>query len=422
MARPIVGDFVTPTVSANIPSVSPPHPWDNLIWPEGATLSLAAGQGLGKSTITMMLNGEESGFHIGTWFSTEQDPYQVAALSKRLGVKPPPIWTVEMTGEKGAGFESARRGLAKLVSKPGSVTVFDSLTPLGVIDGARMMNLLIADARQTGRRVLMINQTNKAEQVAGSAQLMFMPDIDARIRGGDFGRRKLVVGKNRYGPEFTKYFDIMRNGDVILPDFTKVVHSVEGKMPGLALVPYGLASGSIPGKPGQARGKTVQWAGILDVLAEFGLLTQFAGYACAGFESLATPSGLQYPEDWPHRKAFAHEHNLKWLDEETILAALVAAGWTHPAIRSMEAKEKKRARDGEEPLPAPPVNLIGPTGVPTAPGVLVQPTLRIVRPPKPTEYPDDDSNEDDDYDSTDGNDDGDDDDGDDDYDFNEDDD
>ena len=175
MARPIVGDFVTPTTSANIPSVSPPHPWDNLVCPEGATLSLAAGQGLGKSTISMMLNQADSGFHIGTWFSTEQDPYQVAALSERLRVKVPPIWTVEMTGEKGAGFDSARRGLKKLVSKPGSVTVFDSLTPLGVIHGAAMMNLLIADARQTGRRVLMINQTNKAEQVAGSASLMFMP-------------------------------------------------------------------------------------------------------------------------------------------------------------------------------------------------------------------------------------------------------
>ncbi|HIK59471.1 MAG TPA: hypothetical protein EYF98_02130, partial [Planctomycetes bacterium] len=188
-----------------------------------------------------MLNAPNSGFHIGAWFSTEQDPYQVASLATRLGVTAPPIWTIEMTGESGAGFDNARRGLKKLVTAPGSITVFDSLTPLGVQDGAKMMNLLIADARTNGRRVLMINQTNKAEQVAGSSSLMFMPDIDARIRGGDFGRRKLVVPKNRYGPEFTRYFDIKRNGDVVLPDFTAVVHSVEGKMPALSLVPYGLA-------------------------------------------------------------------------------------------------------------------------------------------------------------------------------------
>ena len=187
MRPPIVGDWVTPTESAHVPTVSPPHPWDNLVWPEGATLSLAAGQGLGKSTISMMLNAPGTGFHIGAWFSTEQDPYQVAALADRLGVPAPPIWTVDMTGEQGAGFENARRGLKKLVTAPGSITVFDSLTPLGVIDGAKMMNLLIADARTHGRRVLMINQTNKAEQVAGSAALMFMPDIDARVRGGDFG-------------------------------------------------------------------------------------------------------------------------------------------------------------------------------------------------------------------------------------------
>ncbi len=344
---PIVGDWVTPVDSANVPSISPPHPWDNLVWPEGATLSLAAGQGLGKSTIAMMLNRPEMGFSIGAWFSTEQDPYQVASLAERLKVPIPPIWTVEMTGEGTAAFDSARRGLKKLVTGRGMITVFDSLTPLGIIHGAAMMNLLIADARSTGRRILMINQTNKAEQVAGSAQLMFMPDIDARIRGGDFGRRKLVVPKNRYGSEFTRYFDITRDGDVVLPDFSSVVHSVEGKMPALSLVPYGLASGSIPGKPGQARGKSVQWAGILDVLAEFGLLHQFAGYACAGFESLATPSGLQYPEDWPHRKAFAEEHKLKWLTEEKILEALVPAGWTHPAVRQQEKQAKKQAaRDG----------------------------------------------------------------------------
>jgi hypothetical protein len=347
-----VGDWVTPSEVAKVPSISPPHPWDSLIWPEGATLSLAAGQGLGKSTISMMLNAPNSGFHIGAWFSTEQDPYQVASLATRLGVPAPPIWTIEMTGESGAGFDNARRGLKKLVTAPGSITVFDSLTPLGVQDGAKMMNLLIADARTNGRRVLMINQTNKAEQVAGSSSLMFMPDIDARIRGGDFGRRKLVVPKNRYGPEFTRYFDIKRNGDVVLPDFTAVVHSVEGKMPALSLVPYGLANGSIPGKPGQARGKTVQWAGILDVLAEFGLLTRFAGYACAGFESLATPSGLQFPEDWEDRKAFAEEHRLKWLTEEMILKALVPAGWEHPAVRAATAMEKRLTeRNGDEFTP-----------------------------------------------------------------------
>ena len=342
MLPPIVGDWVTPSLPANVPVVHPPHPWDNLVWPEGATLSLAAGQGLGKSSIAMMLNqGYAEGFTIGAWFTTEQDPYQVASLAERLKVRVPPIWTVEMSGEGEASFNSARSGLQKLVTAPGSITVFDSLTPLGLQDAARMMNLLIADARQSGRRVLMINQTNKADQVAGSATLMFMPDIDARVQSGEFGRRKLVVPKNRYGPEFSRYFSFDRStGGVVLPNFSHVVHSVEGKSPSYALTPYGLAHGSIPGKPGQARGKTVQWAGILDVLADFGLLHKFAGFACAGFESLATPSGVQFPDDWEARRDFATEHKLQWLTEDRILESLVAAGWVHPAIRRQEARDE----------------------------------------------------------------------------------
>ena len=342
MRPPIVGDWVVPEIPANVPVVKPPHPWDGLVWPEGATMSLAAGQGLGKSSIAMMLNQGGEGFSIGAWITTEQDPYQVAAMSHRLGVKPPPIWTVAMAGDGAEVFASARAGLRKTLSGAGAVTVFDSLTPLGVQDAAKMMNMLIADARQTGRRVLMINQTNKANQVAGAAALMFMPDIDCRVIGSEFGRRKLVFTKNRYGATYTRYFDFDPDtGTVVRPDFSDVVHSVEGTNPEYALVSYGLAHGSIPGRPGQARGKTVQWAGILDVLADFGLLTKFSGYACAGFESLATPSGVQFPDDWKYRRRFAEQHGLKWLTEEMILEALVKAGWVHPAIRRVEEREQQ---------------------------------------------------------------------------------
>lgn len=338
----MVGQFVQPDREARVPQLSPPHPWEELVWPEGATITLAARQGLGKSSIAMLLNGSPE-LTIGAWLTTEQDPYQVARISKRLNVPVPPIWPVAQND----ALNSALRGLDQVASGAGSVIVFDSLTPLGTADAVRMMNRLIADAREYGWRVLMINQTNKAEQVAGSAQLMFMPDIDARLTTDKFGRRRLYVGKNRYGNEYTRYFTFTRDGQVAHSDFTDIVHSVEGIHPNLELVPYGLADGSVPGIPGQARGKKIQWASVLDALAHYGLLHHFAGYATAGAESAGTKDGLSYPPDWEARKAFAETHGLKWLSREEIVAALAPTGWEPLSMRLIKKRQKADSKTGD---------------------------------------------------------------------------
>ena len=339
-----VGEFIEPEVKANVPVVNPPAPWTGLIWPEGATVSLAAPQGVGKSSIAMVLNQSDE-MKIGAWLTTEQDPYQVAAIADRLRVRRPPIWPVSQTDP----LQDALRGLDAVSAGPGSVIVVDSLTPLGLNPAVQMMNRLIADARQYGYRVVMINQTNKAEQIAGSAQLAFMPDIDVRLTTDKFGRRRLYVGKNRYGAEFTRYFAFSKtDGSIILPDFHGIVHTVEGLYPNLELVPYGLADGSIPGKPGQARGKKVQWAGVLDPVAEYGLLPRFAGYATAGAESAGTADGLMYPPDWEARAEFARAHDLKWLTREELHAALVTTEW-EPLVQRLQNKRKKAGKASFDP-------------------------------------------------------------------------
>ena len=352
---PSVGEFVAPTIAANVPWVNPPHPWNNLVWPEGATLSLAAPQGLGKSSVSMLFNkagpAKKAGLHIGAWFSTEQDPYQVSSLATRLEVPCPPIWPVNPSD----AFADAKRGLEQLALAAGAVIVFDSLTPLGLQDAVRMMNLLIVFAREEGWRICMINQTNKAEQVAGSASLVFMPDITVNLTTDKFGRRRLFVGKNRYGTEYTRYYTFDREGKVVLPQFQGIVHSVEGKGTDLELVPYGLADGSIPGVPGQARGKKVQWASILDPLAPFGLLPRFAGYATAGAESAASEFGFMHPPDVDARRTFAEEHGMKWLPMEEIYAALAPTAWRPLAVRlAAKAKKKFAALEGEGDNPPPP--------------------------------------------------------------------
>ena len=344
---PSVGEFVEPKIPANVPWVNPPHPWTGLVWPEGATMSLAAPQGLGKSSVAMLFNKEgpakEAGLHVGAWFSTEQDPYQVSALAQRLEITCPPIWPVNASD----AFGDAKRGLSSLALAPGAVIVFDSLTPLGLQDAVRMMNLLIVYAREQGWRICMINQTNKAEQVAGSASLVFMPDITVNLTTDKFGRRRLYVGKNRYGTEYTRYYTFSSEGKVVLPHFQGIVHSVEGKGTNLELVPYGLADGSIPGVPGQARGKKVQWASILDPLAPFGLLPRFKGYATAGAESAASELGFMHPPDAEDRKRFAEQHGMKWLSMEEIYAALAPTAWRPLAVR-LAAKAKKQYEGLEE--------------------------------------------------------------------------
>jgi len=304
-------------------------------------MSLAAGAGLGKSSVSMLFNAEgpakAAGLHIGAWFSTEQDPYQVAAMATRLGVPCPPIWPVNPAEP----FNDALRGLKNLALAPGSVIVFDSLTPLGLQDAVRMMNVLIMYAREEGWRVAMINQTNKLEQVAGSSTLVFMPDIDVRLVRDLYGQRRLFVSKNRYGGEYVRYYTFSETGAVIMPKFGNYPHSVEGRDANLELIPFGLASGSIAGLPGQARGKSIQWASCMDPLAHLGLLPKFAGFAMAGFESPSSPNGFMTPPDEAERKKFAAVHGMKWLSMEELSTILKATAWT-PLASRLAAKARQK--------------------------------------------------------------------------------
>ena len=310
--------------------VVPPEPFGHFDWPTAATMSLTSRWGLGKSSISALLHRPDWGrpdgpfpdqkpLVIGGWITAEQDPGAVRYMFERLRIPEPhpPIFACDKSSPE-ATLRDGIKALRDMVSGRGAITVIDSLSPFGATTGAViMMNAVIADCIRTGRRAVFINQTNKAEQVAGSNKLQFSPDMVAQIEQDPFGRPKLVMKKNRHGPTFSSYYEINRQTGLIhKPDFHAVVHSVEGQFPDLNLVPYGISKG-------------VRWAGMLDELLDQGVdLTDFPGYASAAIYSPAAKSGFLEPPDVAARRALAEDHGMKWLTIDLACELLEAANDT----------------------------------------------------------------------------------------------
>jgi hypothetical protein len=304
--------WIKPTKKARIATITPAFPWHRIEWPEGVTVAISAGYGVGKSSAAALLglpgnNGEIP--ILRNWITTEQDPNPVRRMFERLGVQCPQIWAADPLNP----LESVKRAIRSQTSGPGALTVLDSTTPLGIDGAVEVMNLVVQNCLATGRRALLISQQNKQKEILGKVALAFIPDIVLNIDVDGFGRRRLVVEKNRHGAPATTYFEFSEEGKIQRPDFTEVAHSVEGVVGDYQLVPHGLPM------------RNIKWAGLLDALDLYEVLPTIAGRATAAIQTGATSCGFLAPPDLRDRKALAEDHGLRWLGIEEGVQLLDAA-------------------------------------------------------------------------------------------------
>lgn len=329
-----VRGFVKPTRPVTLPYVEPPHPWGALPWPENGVFLLSGGEGLGKSSIAGLLHNPDGEIptHIGAWITAEQDPGETAAMFARLKRPCPPIYPCD----PGNPLAHALEHLKSLVAPAGHFVIVDSVTELGMEGAVAMTEAVIEDCRKNGRRGLLIAQNNSEGEVAGRSNLKYKVQIRGEVARGAYSRRVFRVTKSRYGAEFSAYYKMFRDGTVGPPNFGAIVHSIEGELPRLDLVPYGFARGSVAGGIGKSRSGKIQYAGLLDQLAHHGILPELAGCASAANPSPATMSGFLCPEDVGFRRALAEQHGLRWLPLEVGIDILAEAEEAQTAARKAE--------------------------------------------------------------------------------------
>ena len=274
-------------------------PWF-IAFPNGATVTVSAGFGIGKSSAAAMANPD-------VWFTTEQFPIDVARMFTRLKRPMPAIFP--LVGEN--AVDQILRELSNLHIGAGSIIVIDSLTPFGLDDAVRVMLAVIDNCRRTGRRAIFVLQTNKERDAAGSVKLQFTPDVVGEIVTDAFDQRLFRWVKNRFGPVASTYFTFSKDGMLVPPVFEHAPYSVEGNGVNLELIPYGVSG--------------TRYTGIMDALARIGVLADFPGHASSGLASLGTRCGFLEPPDLFARKAFAERHGLKWLELDTALDLLARA-------------------------------------------------------------------------------------------------
>jgi len=361
-----VRDFVQPQNVVEAPTLRLPHPWGKLRWGEGGTAILSGQEGIGKSSIALLLNaGVDEGAvelvqpgadeeavaaalltaahdntEISAYFALEMEPALIASTAKRLGVACPPVYPLfgaAMTGPD-EGYAALKQALARWVGKPGTFGVFDSITMLQQ-HALPALNLIIADTAKTLRRSLALAQNNKGGEVFGVAALRYNPSIVGNIVRDSVGRARFSVTKNRFGTEFSTYYRIDRQSGRIVPitAFGRIAHSVEGSYPTVNLVPHGRASGSSRNDAG------------LNLLGEFGLLPEFAGYASAAYATKGTYLGIAEPEDVDYRRGFAEDHGFTWLGVDEIADALRGAFFlTDAGAPDWKKLRKHRKREEDE--------------------------------------------------------------------------
>jgi hypothetical protein len=304
--------WIQPRKESPQTAVVPPFPWERLLWPEGVTMAVSARFGVGKSASAAMLglpgpNGDPP--LLKNWITAEQDPAPVRAMFKRLGVPCPWIYSADPLDPLG----SVKRALRTQVTGAGAVTVLDSTTPLGIDGAVEVMNFCVQDGLATGRRYWLISQQNKQREIFGKVALAFVPDVVIDIEVDDFGRRRVVVTKNRHGDTSITYFAFDGKGRIVKPDFQQVVHSVEGATTDMQLVPFGL------------RVTGMRWDGLLKALDAENLLPGLAGYASAALATNATRAGFLAPPDVESRRRLAETHGMKWLSIPEGVALLANA-------------------------------------------------------------------------------------------------
>jgi DNA repair protein RadA/Sms len=171
----------------------------------GSVVLLAGAPGIGKSTLLLQLGARLiAAGHSCLLASAEEARGQVAARAQRLGVHGEALEFVP--GRNLAEVVATARDRSPAVLIVDSIhtirdTESDAL-PGGVGQVRACADGLIALAKETGVAVLLIGHVTKGGDLAGPRTLEHAVDCVLTFEGDQrTGRRIVVAGKNRFGPE-----------------------------------------------------------------------------------------------------------------------------------------------------------------------------------------------------------------------------
>ena len=281
---------VRPTKMGQLSGVKLLPPWDNFTWLPGGVVALWGGPGAGKSSLAAITGPQ-------VWITSEQEPFAVARMFDRLGVKVPTIYRVKTYEDVQRFFRDAR------FNRPEKVVV-DSLTAFGVMDGLRVLSELVSWSQANNARTLVVLQVTKDNRAAGPMEIAHEVDVVARAAVDRTGLRLLAFTKSRFSALETRYWIFNEYGQVDVPDFANDVYSVEGSPGGYELVPFPVTG--------------AKWAGLLQYLDDQEQLSDFIGFASSAVRAKHKETGFVLPNDFRERKAFAEAHGLSWLDPSKI--------------------------------------------------------------------------------------------------------
>ena len=327
--------WVQPHLAVEIPQLDLPFPWQALALPYGGSLLLHGPEGVGKTTATSLLHQPQAGSQVAGVIHSEQDPHPIAATYRRLGIAVPRIWSITRLDNP---LPEAERALESLAAPAGHWVIIDSLSPFKLA-AEELVASVLSHARSEGWRVAFVAQETKDGKIAGPSSLPYIVDVVAPLARDFMGNILLGVRKTRYGAPWMTYFRLDEAGKVGPCDFTRTAYSIEGDHPEYRIAAYGTASGSVAGQLGGARGRTLQWAGLLDCFARAGIIDRYLRTASAGIQ---TPLGLYEPDDWSLRAHFAAQVGLHWVSAVEGTEALEAAGFD---VRTGKSKKKSKSPD-----------------------------------------------------------------------------
>ena len=281
---------VRPTKIGKVDYVRLPPPWDNFTWLPGGVVALWGGPGAGKSSLAAITRPQ-------VWITSEQEPFAVARMFDRLGVKVPTIYRVKNYEDVARFFRDAR------FNRPEKVVV-DSLTAFGQMDSVRVLSELVSWSQANNARTMIVLQVTKDNKAAGPMEIAHEVDVVAKAAVDRTGLRLLTFTKSRFSALETRYWIFNEYGQVDVPDFHQDVYSVEGTPGAYELVPFPVNG--------------AKWSGLLEYLDGNEQLGDFIGYASSAVRAKHKETGFVLPNDYRERKSFAEAHGLSWLDPSTL--------------------------------------------------------------------------------------------------------
>lgn len=174
--------------------------------------------------------------------------------------------------------------------------VIDSVSQLG--DEEDVVKRIIERVRDVRAMAFFIVQFRKDGVMLGPNILRHMVDVVVTIPNNKAGMRQIIIEKNRYGNQVSRYFRLDEDG-VGKEDFP-YAYTVEGPVGNYELHMYPLSGGKL--------------TGIFDAFVDRAI--QIEGLASSALQCSGYSSGFAQPGDWKRRKLFAEDHDLVWVGPE----------------------------------------------------------------------------------------------------------